>query len=68
MFLYFISALLISIVLFKLGSYWTIINIMTISGKALVALLLVAELIVVVRKLLMSRRKVKQKTLPYRSS
>lgn len=68
MFLYFISALIIGTVLFKLGSYWSIIHIMLMSGKAVVALLLVAGLVLVFRKFMYSRSRNRQRTLPHTHS
>ncbi len=50
MILYFVSALLISFVLFKLGSYATIIAIISTGSKVLIALLLVAALFILYRK------------------
>ena len=65
MIIYFISALLICAALFKLGSYWTIIQMMAISGKAVAALLLIAGLVLLFRRLVMSRSKIRQLKLPH---
>ncbi len=49
--IYFISALLISFVLFKLGSYSTIIAIISTGSKVMLVLLLVVALILLYKKL-----------------
>ena len=64
MIIYFISALLICAALFKLGCYWTIVNLMAISGKAVAALLLVAGPVLLYRHYKQSRRTLKLPARP----
>ena len=63
MFLYFIGALLISTAIFKLGAYWTVISLMANVGKILAGFLLVSTLVLLYRKLVISRS-TKLKVLP----
>ena len=62
--LIFISGLLISFVLFRLGSYAALLAMITTGFKVIVALAIAVAIVLLIRKYLTSRRMVK---LPGRS-
>ena len=64
MILYFISALLMSLALMKLGSYSAIVYMFSTGAKALVVLLLAAALVMLLKKLWGMYRRAKLPPLP----